>query len=282
MLGSYYALISLSVSIIYTPARFFHFAHGAVFTSAAYFCLGFHALPGMPFWMAAALGVAAAGLVGMALDLIVYRRLRKRGASSLVMLMASLGLYIVLQNLISLIFGDDTKSLRSLETSEGVQLLGGKITLIQFCMFFGSVAAILFLLITIKCTTLGKEMRAVANDATLARIHGIKVDSVILTAFALGSLLVGLAAVLHAMDTGMVPTMGLGAMMGGAVAMILGGVGNHFGAVVGGALLGIAQQLVTWKFGNQWQDTTVFVVLIVLLVARPQGLFGTVLSKGKA
>jgi len=80
----------------------------------------------------------------------------------------------------------------------------------------------------IRFTELGEKLRAVANDSSLARIHGIKVDSVILTAFALGSVLVGLASILHARDTGMTPTMGLNAMIGGAVAMILGGVGNHF------------------------------------------------------
>jgi len=279
ILGFYYALIALSVSVIYTPTRFFHFAHGAVFTSAAYCCLACRTALGLPFWLAALFGVAAAGLLGMALEFGVYRQLRKRRSSALVMLLASLGLYVVLQNAISLMFGDDTKSLSGQEVAEGIQFLGGRITPIQFWILFGSVASIIFVLGLFKFTAFGKTMRAVANDSNLARIQGIKVDSVILAAFALGSVSVGLAAVLHARDTGMTPTMGLNAMIGGAVAMILGGVGNHFGAAVGGILLGFAQQLVAWEFGNQWQDTTVFLVLIVFLVLRPQGLFGTVFKK---
>ena len=282
VLGVYYALIALSVSVIYTPTRFFHFAHGAVFTSAAYCCLACRSALGLPFWLAALLGVAAAGLLGMGLEFGVYRQLRKSRSNALVMLLASLGLYVVLQNAISLTFGDDTKSLSGQEVAEGIQFLGGKITPIQLWILFGSAASIVLVLALFKFTGFGKTMRAVASDSNLARIQGIKVDSVILAAFALGSVLVGLAAVLHAGDVGVTPTMGLNAMIGGAVAMILGGVGNHFGAVVGGILLGFAQQLVAWEFGNQWQDTTVFLILIVFLVLRPQGLFGTVFKKAAA
>lgn len=277
--GSYFALIALSVSVIYTPTRFFHFAHGAVFTAAAYFCLTCRVSFGMPFWLAALLGVVGATLLGMALDFGVYRPLRKRQSSALVMLLASLGLYIVLQNTISLVFGDDTKSLRGPEIVEGVRFMGGKVTPIQFGIVVGSITSVIILLTLLKFTVLGKTLRAVANDPGLARICGIRVNTVILSAFAIGSALVGLASILHARDTGMTPTMGLNAMIGGAVAMILGGVGNHFGSVVGGLLLGIAQQFVTWKYGNQWQDTTIFLILIVFLMLRPQGLFGARLAK---
>ena len=120
---SVYTLVAVSFSLIYSTTRFFHFAHAVVFTAGAYFAYLFYILLGLPLVIAVVLSVAASAVLGSLIELYIYRPLRKTNASAMVLLLASLGVYIVLQNLISMIFGDDTKSIRTGDVVEGLDLL---------------------------------------------------------------------------------------------------------------------------------------------------------------
>jgi len=122
-------------------------------------------------------------------------------------------------------------------------------------------------------------MRAVANNPELARISGIESDRVILSTFALGSALAGIAGILVALDVDMTPTMGMNALMMGMVAVIIGGVGSIPGIALGSLLLGIAQHLGAWFISSQWQAAIAFVVLLIFLLFRPQGFLGKKIKK---
>ncbi len=272
--GSTYALVALSFALIYLPTRFFHFAHGAVFAWGAYFGYICFVLLKLPLWAAFPLAVGMTAVLGVALEAGIYGPLRRREATGLVLLLASLGLYVVLQNLISLLFGDETKSLRSGEVMEGLALLGARITPIQLWIVFSSTASFALIGTVLRFTRFGKALRAVASDPELALVHGVETDRVILGAFALGSGLAGLSALLVALDVDMTPTMGLNALMMGIVAMIVGGIGSVPGTLLGGLLLGLAQHLGVWKIGSEWQDAIAFAILLLFLLLRPQGFFG--------
>ena len=272
--GSTYALIAISFALIYFPTRFFHFAHGAVFAWGAYFGYISVVMLKMPLWVALPLAVGMTAMLGAGLEVGIYRPLRRRRATGLVLLLASLGLYVVLQNLISLLFGDETKSLRAGEIVEGIALFGARITPIQLWIIFASFASFASVWAILKFTKFGKSLRAVASDPELALVHGVDSDRVILGAFTLGSGLAGLAAILVALDVDMTPTMGLNALMMGVVAMIVGGVGSVHGILIGGLLLGLAQHLGVWKIGSEWQDAIAFAILLMFVLFRPHGIMG--------
>ncbi len=271
--ASIYLGIAISFSLIYTTTRFFHFAHGVIYTAGAYFTYALFKF-GLPFWVSIPLAIALSALLGCLIDISVYKPLRDKRSSSLVLMLASLGIYVVLQNLISMVFGDDTKSIRTWEVREGLLVLGARITPVQIVIIGSSVVLAVGLYLFLKRTRFGREIRAVASDPELARISGINTDRVFLGVFAIGSALAGIAGILVALDVDMTPTMGMHALMMGVVAVIIGGSGSIPGVALGALLLGFAQHLGAWYVSSQWQDAIAFIILLIFLIFRPQGFFG--------
>lgn len=277
--ASVFVLVAVGFSVIYRTVRFFHFAHAAVYTSGAYFVYLFHKLLAFPIVLAVPVAVILAVLLGCILEFMVYKPLRKKNVSPMVMLLASLGLYIVLQNLISLAFGDDTKSIRSGVVREGLLIFGARITPIQILIIASGIVLIMVVAGWLKKSRTGKSMRAVANDSMLAQVSGIDSDSVILCTFAVGSALAGAAGILVALDVDMTPTMGMNALMMGVAAVIIGGVDSIPGAALGALLLGLAQHLGVWKISSQWQDVIAFFILFIFLLVKPEGFLGKKIVK---
>ncbi|MCD4817552.1 MAG: branched-chain amino acid ABC transporter permease [Candidatus Cloacimonetes bacterium] len=276
--SSLYSIIGISFAIIYRTTRFLHFTHAVVFTSGAYFTFLFYKLFGFSIYFSITLAIIFSLLLGCLIEKSIYKPLRKKQASSMILLLASLGIYILLQNLISMIFGDDTKSIRSGVVKEGINILGARITPIQIIIIITSVIVTILLLLFLKKTKTGKAMKAVANDVELANISGISSNRVILISFAIGSALAGLAGILVAFDVDMTPTMGMNTLMMGVVAMIVGG-NNIKGIVCAALLLGFAQNFGVWYISSQWQDAIAFVILIIFLLFKPEGFYGKKLRK---
>jgi branched-chain amino acid transport system permease protein len=277
--ASVYTLVAVSFSLIYSTTRFFHFAHAAVFTAGAYFAYLFYILFGLPLVIAIVLSVVFSALLGSLLELCIYRPLRKTSASAMVLLLVSLGIYIVLQNMISMIFGDYTKSIRTGDVVEGISIFGARITPIQICIICTAILLVILVATFLKRTKTGKAMRAVANDSELADISGIDSGSVFLRTFAFGSALAGVAGILVALDVDMTPTMGMNALLMGVVAVIIGGAGSIPGVALGALLLALAQNFGVWKISSQWQDTIAFVILLIFLLFRPEGFLGRKVKK---
>jgi len=220
------------------------------------------------------LAVVAATILGGLMDIGIYRPLRRRRATPLVLLIASLGMYIVIQNVISAVFGDDTKTIRTWPVREGLPVFGARITPVQIIII--AVAIVLFIatILILKYTKAVIAMRALASNPELSRIVGMDTDRVILYTFLVGSALVGAAGVLISLDIDMTPTMGLNALLMGVVAAIVGGIGSIPGAAVGALILALAQHLGVWKIPSQWQDAIAFGILLVFLIFMPSGVFG--------
>jgi branched-chain amino acid transport system permease protein len=272
--GAIYSLIALGFALIYQTSRFFHFAHGGIYTTGAYLAYLFIAVIGLPFTLGIVCAVLLASLLGGLVELAIYRPLRRRGSSSAVLLLASLGILIVMQNGVSMFFGDDSKSIRNMPISEGLSLFDARITAIQIAIVAASWGLCSLTWAILRFSRWGRTMRAVANDRELSRVVGINSDRTILASILLGSALAAVAAILIALDSDMVPLMGFHALLMGVAAVIVGGVGSVPGALVGGLFIGLVQHLGVWKLPTQWQDTVVFVMVILLLLLRPQGFAG--------
>lgn len=277
--ASEYALVGLSFAVIYIVARFFHFSHGAVFTCAAYAAYTAKTQLELSLGPTVVMAIGVAGLLGIALELGVYRKLRRRGANKLTLLVASMGLYLVLQNTISLIFGDSVKVLRDVGPDKAMVFWGGRITNIQVWIILTSPVTFALVWATLKFTRLGKVLRAVANDSELSKVVGIDVEKATLIAFVVGSTLAGLAAVVISLNVDMTPTMGMNALMMAVVVVIIGGVKSLRGIAVAAMLLAAARNFGVIWVGAEWQDAIAFLLLSAFLLLRPQGLFGLPLRR---
>lgn len=274
-------IISLSFSLIYRTTKFFHFAHAIIFTSGAYFTFLFSQSLGFNLYFSMLLAVLAGSIVGCMMEWIIYRPLRRKNSKSLILLLASLGIYISLQNLISIIFGDNTKSIRTWLVEEGMDIFGARITPVQIITVFASIIIVLLVSEFLLLAKTGKAMRTVASDLEMAKVSGINSDKIILISFAIGSALASVAGILVALDMDMNPTMGMNALLMGVVAMIIGGVGNIKGIVLGSLLLAVAQNLGSWYISSQWMDAIVFGILLIFLLFKPEGFMGKKLRKAE-
>ena len=286
--GSIYALIAIGFTVIYRTVRFFHFAHGIVYTSGAYLTytvvscwwsvVGSQLSVGM--WVVAIIvGIVGAGVLGVLIDRVVYYPLRRQNASNLIFLLASFGVFIFLQNLIQLIYGAQILTIRTGPIKEGHHFLGAVITDIQILILVVSCWLLVVLGFFMQRTRLGKAMRAVSDDSVAANVVGINPESIIFTSFAIGSALAGAAGILISFETNIEPTMGFSALLKGIIASIIGGIGSIPGAVLGGFFLGLAENLGIWKISAGWKDCIAFVILIVFLLIRPWGFLGTKTEK---
>jgi len=272
--GTSYALVALGFTIIYRTLKFFHFAHGVVYTTGVYLAYSlviyFGANPILSFFLA----TGFAGLVGIAIDRLVYLPLRKRKAPNLVFLIASFGVFIFIQNLIQLIYDAQILTLRTGSVKEGHHIFGAVITDIQILIIVVSLLLFVLCWLFIQKTKLGKAMRAVSDDTVAASVVGINPEKVILLSFVIGSALAGAAGILISLETNIEPTMGMNAILKGIIASIVGGIGSIPGAMFGGLFLGLAENLGIWKISAGWKDCIAFVILIVFLLLRPSGIFG--------
>jgi len=272
--GSVYALIAIGFAIIYRTVKFFHFAHGIVYAAGAYLSYTFFIIlkinPILSFFLA----VAMAALLGIAIDRFAYRPLRKHNAPNLIYLIASFGVFIFIQNLLQLIFGAQILTLRTGPVKEGHHFLGAVITDIQILIIVISLVLFFFGWLFIQKTKLGKAIRAVSDDPIGSRVVGINSEKIILTAFAIGSALAGVAGILISLETNIEPTMGFNAILKGIIASIIGGIGSIPGALFGGLFLGLAENLGIWKIQAGWKDAIAFAILIIFLLLRPSGIMG--------
>jgi branched-chain amino acid transport system permease protein len=278
--GTIYTLVALGFAAIYRTVRFFHFAHDVVYASGAYLAysvlrITFRESNSFTVLILAVLGgILGAGILGILIDRLVYKPLRKKKAPNLVFLFASFGVFIFIQNLIQLIFGAQILSIRTGQAKEGHHILGAVITNIQILILIVSVLLCAALWLYIKKAKLGKAMRAVADDPLAASVVGINPEKITLVAFAIGSMLAGAAGILVSLETNIEPTMGMNAILKGIIASIIGGIGSIPGAMFGGLFLGLAENLGIWKISAGWKDCIAFVILIVFLLLRPSGIMG--------
>jgi branched-chain amino acid transport system permease protein len=275
VVGSIYALLGISFTTIFAPTKIFHFMHASVYLYAGYFLYQFAMGWGWPLWISITGALLLAGVLGVLAEVVVYTPLRKMGAGMMEMLLSSFGGYVVLRNLILLIWKSDPRNVEIPEfLHNGISVGLLTLTFLDIIAVVISGAVIAAILIFMRHTRIGKAMRAVENDPLGATITGISTDRVRLTSFFLGSVLVALAAVFHVLDKGLEPTIGVNAVLVATVAMIVGGMGSYGGAALAGLMLGVVENIGIWQIPSEWKSTISFSVLVLFILFRPRGFFG--------
>ena len=276
-LGAIYALIALGYTMVYGIVKLINFAHGDLMMVGAYLTLLLYESASLPFVVAIPLAIMATAILGVIIERVAYKPLRN--ASRLSALITAIGISLLLQNVMMLIFTSTPRRFPSLAERLPVLLLGSnRISLIAILTVVAAVVLMLVLTAFVKKTRTGKAMRAVSEDMRAAQLMGIPVNRIISVTFAIGSALAAFAAVLYAFSfTQIDPYMGAMPGIKAFIAAVLGGIGVLPGAMIGGFLLGIIESLTKAAMPSgfsQLADAAVFVVLILVLLFKPSGLLG--------
>ena len=272
-LGSVYALGAVGLTLVYGILKLVNFAHGDFLTFGLYMAFVVNVTLGLPLIAGIVAAVAATAALGVAFERVMWGPMRARKAGLLQLLLMSIGLAFVIRYTIQTIAGSEIRTLE-VNVTDTVQFLGlriGRTELIVIAVGFTVLIAIGVLL---RVTLLGKQMRALSDDIELAEASGIDTARVVLYTWLFAGGLAGLAGVLAGAVTDVRPALGFGLLLPIFAAVVLGGIGDAFGALAGGIVLGLVIEWSTLVVDARWKVAIGFVVLIVVLVVRPQGIFG--------
>ncbi len=274
MLGASYSLVAIGYTLIFGVLGLLYFAHGEVFMVGAFVGLYLVIHAGANIYMALLGATIATACLGV---FAVYAAVRPVSKDyPLAPLISTIGLTIVLQNIATYIFGGQTVAFP--ETIESILFHFGPVTISSVQIFTLAVAVVLMVLLwrLIENSKMGRAIRATAENHETAALLGVNVNRVVLVTFILASAIAGIAGVLDGVKNSAIsPFMGLQVAIKGLVVMLLGGLGNVRGAMVAGILLGMIEILTAAYLGSSMRDFFTFAILILILLYRPTGLFGT-------
>ena len=274
MLGASYSLVAIGYTLIFGVLGLLYFAHGEVFMVGAFVGLYLVIHAGANIYMALLGAAIATACLGVFAVFAAVRPVSKD--YPLAPLISTIGLTIVLQNIATYIFGGQTVAFP--ETIESILFHFGPVTISSVQIFTLAVAIVLMVLLWlfIENTKMGRAIRATAENHETAALLGVNVNRVVLVTFILASAIAGIAGVLDGVKNSAIsPFMGLQVAIKGLVVMLLGGLGNVRGAMVAGILLGMIEILTAAYLGSSMRDFFTFAILILILLYRPTGLFGT-------
>jgi branched-chain amino acid transport system permease protein len=288
-LGSLYALLALGYTMVYGILKLLNFAHGDVYMIGAYIgyfvltALGGAAAPEVPtgFLILLMFGAAMLGcaVLGVVIERFAYRPLRR--APRIAPLISALGVSFFLQQMAVLLFGPIPKeynpyALHGGELFNTVAVGNFRIQYVQIFVIVSAVVLMVALTVLVRRTTVGKAMRATSFDLEAASMMGVDVDRVIAFTFLVGSALAGAAGVMTGMAFGNIqPYMGFGAGLKAFTAAVVGGIGNIQGAMLGGMIIGVTEELTIGYLSSAFQDLIVLSVLVVFMLFRPTGILGS-------
>lgn len=271
--GVLYSLLAIGFALVYNTTKVFHIAAAAIYVVAAYAFYTFSVVLGLQLSVAGLFSVCVTMFVSWGSEMLVYRPLKGRKASLNVMMIASIGLMTILVNLVAMFYGNETKVIDN--TIHRTYTIGNLIvtTPQMYQMMIGTFVIVAFFAF-LAFSRYGLQLRALSADETLYETLGYNTNKTRTGVYLLSGAFIALASCLTVYDVGLDPHMGMNVLINAMVAMIIGGVGRFGTCVVGGMLLGILQALVVYQFASNWQNAITFVVLILFLFLRPQGIAG--------
>ena len=269
--GSVYALFAVGLTMTYGAFQFINFAHGELIAWGAYLVLFFKGWPfHLPLIWAVIPALIMTAVLGLLADRLVYHPLRR--ADRVTLLIASIGLSFFLRSALQFCFTSDLRSY-DLGLSRGMEFGGIFVTGIQLTMVAAAVIFLGGLYLLLTRTMVGKALRAVSDNMELAGIMGLPLTRVNLTVWTLASIFAAAGGILIGLDTNLEPHMGLANLIKAFAAVLLGGAGNVWGALVGGLFIGVAENLSVAFISPGYKDFVAFAVIVLMLLFRPRGLF---------
>ncbi len=270
-LGLMYALIAIGLTLIFGVMRIIQYAHGEMFMLGAFALYYWHAELGLPYWAGVAFSAGLIFCLGAVLQIVLFKPLQ--GKNILYSLAVSLGLVLIISGSGQLLFGTTTKGIPS-AVSGGMLIGGAYLSYERIVISAVSIGLIIALWAFLRHSVTGFAIRAVAEDPQTAALQGIRTDRIHWIAFGIGSAMAAIAGCMMGTLLSIVPTMGFLATIKAFMIVIMGGLGSVIGALIGGLILGMIDSVVTTTISGDIAIILSFVVIFLILVFRPSGLFG--------
>lgn len=275
VVGSTYALLGVSFGVIYATTKIFHLAHAVAYAGAAYGAVWSAERLGFPFWLSLLAGLLVAVLLGVSIELLFYRPMRRRNATLLTIFLVSLGISVAFPNLLQLMFGPANKTLPRPDNPTyalgAVTISRHDLASLVICWLLVAAVATF-----VARTRFGRSITALRTNPVMAEAVGIDSRRVYSAVFVMGSFLVGVAGLLFTSKGVATPTMGLQPTLTGFIAAFLGGIGSQWGAALGGLALGLLSSWSALFLQVDFGPVVVFGAMFLVLLIRPQGLLGKV------
>jgi branched-chain amino acid transport system permease protein len=273
--GSLYALVGVSWGLIYSTTRTFHFAHGLTFTLAAYVVIIFHVWFHFPLLLSFGLGLLLAVLCGCAIELLIYRPVRRRSSGQLSIFLSAMGTMVLGESLLQIFFTPTPRSLQIPDLSD-IPFSYGTIffTLADLLLVVVAWGTICVLELYLSKSKIGREIRAVRSNPELATSVGISSEKTFLITFAIGSVLMGLGSFFVTIQSAATPHMGLNYVLMAFIATFLGGVGKDWGIALAGITIGLVENLPLVILPAQYKYIVVFALMFAFLLVKPEGFLG--------
>jgi branched-chain amino acid transport system permease protein len=271
--GSIYALGAVGLTLVYGILRLVNFAHGDYLTFGAYMAYLVNVTWDLPLVAGVFFAMAATALLGVFVERVMWRPMRAQRAGFLQLILMSIGLAFVIRSAIQWFWGTEIRTL-NVDITSTVTFLGLRIGRTELIVVIVGIAVLLAVGLMLRYSLLGKQMRALADDLDLAETAGIDTRRVILYTWLFAGGLAGLAGVLSGELANLTPELGFELLLPIFAAVILGGIGNPFGALSAGLVLGVVTEWSTLLVDARWKVTFGFLALIIALIIRPQGIFG--------
>jgi branched-chain amino acid transport system permease protein len=269
-----FAMLGIGFGIVYRTTRVFYIAIGGVCTLAVYTLYLFHEKFHASFTVSIAAGITVAIFAGWLMDVVLYRPLYRRGARDGVVLLTSIGAYIIIENVISMCFGNDVKVFFDL-SNPSLHIGFITITRLQIIQLItGAVLISAFAFLTVRIKIL-KALWAMGDKPELIEVMGLPLYALRTFVFCISSLFAAVCAILTGLEGGMTPQSGMSALLIGMVVALVGGLESYRGWILGGIVLAELQSIIRWKLSGRWADVTAFAFLILVLLVRPGGLLST-------
>ncbi len=271
-LGSIIALSAVGLSLTYGILRLSNFAHGDFMTLGAYLTLFLNTVTNLPIWVSIALSSAITVGVALLIEKLLWAPMRAKRATSTTLIIMSIGLALFIRNGIILVWGGSNQGY-DLPVAEALSFAGVRIPLYNLVVIGLAIVAIAALHYLLQYTKVGKAMRAVADDIDLARVTGINVDQVVIWTWVIAGSLTALGGSMLGLVEAVRPNMGWFLILPLFASVILGGIGNPYGAIAGALVIGVAQELSTYWLRSEYKLAVALLIMVLVLLVRPQGLF---------
>ncbi|HKY24976.1 MAG TPA: branched-chain amino acid ABC transporter permease [Gaiella sp.] len=271
--GNYFALGAVGLTLIFGVLRLVNFAHGELLTFGAYMLVLGNEL-GFPLAVSVVFGVVATAVLGLVLELGLWRPVRRKRVGELQLLLLALGLAFFMRNAIAFVAGPEDRGTGANVTA-GVSIGELRIGRTELIVTLLGIATIAAVALALRYTLLGKQTRALSDSLQLSETTGIDTDRIVLITWAASAGLAGLAGIFYALPAGTAnPNLGFTLILSIFAAVVVGGIGNAYGALAGGMLIGLVQEWSTLIIDPSLKVAVGFGALILVLLVRPQGLFG--------
>ena len=276
-LGSIYAIVALGFTLVFGVLGIINMAHGEIFMVGAFMGVVATGVLGWPLWLAFVVAISVTAILGYLLERITLRPLRgKKGVSHLAPLISTIGVSILLENLSHHFFGAGNQPFRTPFAEISIQIGSITVYVVQIVIFAISIVLMMGLSFWLAKTKAGKALRATAENLETASLLGVDTKRIIVLTVVIASAMGGIAGILVGMAFNSVsPQMGLAIGLKGLAIIILGGMGNVKGAMAGGLILGLSETFLVAYGDSGYRDAIAFIMIIVILLLRPQGLFGS-------